>query len=137
MLARVKNRLDTAHRAISTLDEVIERHAVQPDDVTADALIKRFEYSSEAVWKVAQALLQEVHARPVGSPRLAIEGSLAIGLLSDAEAEEALRMVQDRNVTVHVYGLDRVEEVKERVPGYARLLRRWLAAIEQSLEERA
>lgn len=70
MLARVRNRLDMAHRVLATLEEVIERHGVQPDDVTADALIKRFEYSSEAVWKVAQALLQEVHARPVGSPRL-------------------------------------------------------------------
>ena len=48
-------------------------------------------------------------------------------------ARDALRMAQDRNLTVHTYHEALANEIRDRLPGHARLMAKWLDAIEQRL----
>lgn len=95
-----------------------------------DAAIKRFEYTFEAVWKAAQAYLTR-EGLDVASPRAAIRKSVSMGLLTQAEGESALVMVDDRNLTVHLYKEAVAQQIFERLPAHANLLAKWLEALEQ------
>lgn len=46
---------------------------------------------------------------------------------------DALRMAQDRNLTVHTCQEALANEIRDRLPGHASLMAKWLDAIEQRL----
>ena len=65
------------------------------------------------------------------SPRGVVRTSVLAGLLNPAQAEEALAMVDDRNLTVHLYKEAVAQQIFERLPGHAALLSEWLAALQR------
>jgi nucleotidyltransferase substrate binding protein (TIGR01987 family) len=128
---RLAERLADAARAVATLHEVLR----EPFSVIVrDAAIKRFEYTFEAVWKAAQLYLSN-EGFDVASPRGVVRTSVQAGLLTLEQAEGALVMVDDRNLTVHLYKEAVARQIFERLPGHAALLRDWLAAIQRRYDE--
>lgn len=69
------------------------------------------------------------------SPRSAVRVSRTIGFLTDAQAEDGMRMLTDRNLTSHTYRSTLAKEIFGRLAGHARLLDVWLKALEFRLEE--
>ncbi len=126
---RLIQRIVLARSALTRLDELVAittRTAVE-----RDALVQRFEFSFEAVWKTAQRFLALKESLQIGSPAGVIRGCRDVGLLSDSEAEAALHALDDRNLTVHTYNEELAEEIASRIPAHATLLAVWLARIEQ------
>ena len=97
-----------------------------------DATIMRFAYTFEAVWKAAQRHLAEREGLDIGSPKRAIRASRAAGLLADEEAEDGLRMADDRNLVVHIYREGLAQEISARLPRHAEVLEAWLTAMRRS-----
>ena len=126
-MGRLTERLDVALRPLGTLDELARKSTLTA--VERDALLQRFEYSLEAVWKAAQRFLSEVEGIDVGSPNAAIRASLRVALLDEQQARGALVMVHDRSLTVHTYDERLANEIAGRIPGHARVLRTWVAAM--------
>ena len=126
-MGRLTERLDVALRALGTLDELARKSSLTA--VERDALLQRFEYSLEAVWKAAQRFLSEVEGIDVGSPNAAIRASLRVDLLDEQQARDALVMVQDRNLTVHTYDERLANDIAGRIPGHANVLRTWVEAM--------
>ncbi|MFN8599642.1 MAG: nucleotidyltransferase substrate binding protein [Candidatus Binatia bacterium] len=126
-MGRLSERLDVALRALGTLDELARKSSLTA--VERDALLQRFEYSLEAVWKAAQRFLSEVEGIDVGSPNAAIRASLRVDLLDEQQARDALVMVQDRNLTVHTYDERLANDIAGRIPAHARVLRSWVDAM--------
>ena len=54
-----------------------------------------------------------------------------VGWLSDPDAEAALRLAQDRNLTVHMYRKEIGEQIRSRLTAHTVLLRRWIEALQQ------
>jgi hypothetical protein len=52
-------------------------------------------------------------------------------LLGDEDTEDALRIADDRNLTVHMYKQDVGEAIAARLAAHAGVLRRWLAALQR------
>ncbi len=99
-MERLKERLAVAPQALETLLQVL-REPKTP--IVRDASIQRFEYTFEAVWKAVQLFLRTVESLEVASPKAAIRASLQVGLLTEEQSRAALRMADDRNLTVHTY----------------------------------
>ncbi len=95
---RTDRKLTDARGALTTLFELCDLS--EPTEVERDAAIQRFEYSFETVWKSAQQVLL-IEGLEANSPRSAVRVSRTVGLLSDAQAENAMRMLNDRNLTSH------------------------------------
>ena len=55
-MERVKERLQIARKALSTLQELTDKQEL--NTVERDAAIQRFEYTFEAVWKAAQIFFE-------------------------------------------------------------------------------
>jgi len=126
-MERLKQRLDLASTALRQLRELSDRSTL--DNVQRDAAIQRFEYTFEATWKACQRYLLLREGIDAGSPKTAIRASRDANLLDDAETESALRMTDDRNLTVHTYNEALAAAIASRLPGHARLLGEWLGAI--------
>ncbi len=89
--------------ALTRLAEVVARYSAEPDEMIRDALIQRFEFSYELLWK----LFRKIHILR-GCPRSrvrtayeAIAEAGAAGWLKDRAVWEQMR--EDRNVTSHEY----------------------------------
>jgi hypothetical protein len=128
-MARLEERLADAESALATLDEAVGRGNLST--VERDAAILRLVYTFEATWKAAAFLLEQKEGIAVGSPKGAIRASRRASLLSDADAEDAVRIADDGNLTVHMYKQKVGEAIAERLAGHAAVLRRWLDALQQ------
>jgi nucleotidyltransferase substrate binding protein (TIGR01987 family) len=128
-VARVEQRIETARRALATLDEL----AVEPPGkIVRDAAIQRFEYSFEATWKAAQAVLRERLGVELASPKPVVRACFENNVLSENEARLALVMVDHRNLTAHTYNESLADEIFAAIPGYRQLLRAWIEGIEKA-----
>jgi nucleotidyltransferase substrate binding protein (TIGR01987 family) len=124
---RLKQRLEMARRALTTLSELSDLAA--PNDVERDAAIQRFGYTFEAMWKAVQRHLYVHEGRAEGSPKGTIRACREVGIMSDADASAALAMADDRNLTVHTHNEALAKALYARLGGHARLLDRWLTAM--------
>lgn len=127
-MARLTRRLAMARQALTSLDELAREPAGK---IVRDASIQRFEYTFEAVWKAAQAVLLERFGVELAAPKPVVRGCFENGLLDDDEARLALAMVDHRNLTSHTYNEALADEIFAAIPGYRVLLRAWLERMER------
>lgn len=87
-------------RAVARLQEAV---AVPADGLVRDAVIQRFEFSFELVWKTLKLFLERQGVE-AGGPRPTLKKAFAEGLIPTAEeADLWLQMVEDQNLTSHAY----------------------------------
>lgn len=86
--------------------------------ITRDAAIKRFEFTSELAWKSIQHFLraQNIVCR---SPRECLEAAFKFGLIADNPLW--LRLMEDRNLTVHTYNEAVAEKIYSHLQEYLKL----------------
>jgi len=123
-------RIQVAERALATLQDVL---AEPKSGIVRDASIQRFEYTFEAIWKAAQLFLRRHEGQEVSSPKGVVRACGQAGLLTEDQLPLALRMVDDRNLTVHTYDEGLAEELYSRLAGHRKLMEQWLRAIESGL----
>lgn len=126
----VTERLDSAEQALERLREALS--ITDPDDMVRDYAILRFTLAIETAWKAARAVLVAQGGGELfvsGQPKAMVRESVAAGWLTEAQGEAALRMVNDRNLTVHTYNQDRAQALFTRPPGHAELLGVWLVSL--------
>ncbi len=126
---RTEERLSVARRALDTLLEI----ATEPySRIVRDATIQRFEYTFEAVWKAAQAVLRSRYGVELAAPKPIIRACHESGLLDEPQARQALAMTDDRNLTSHTYDEAIAAALFSRMDGHRALLRLWLGRLEKS-----
>ncbi|MDL1909289.1 DUF86 domain-containing protein [Chloroflexi bacterium CFX6] len=132
-MERVKERLNVARKALSTLRELTDKSKLT--EVERDAAIQRFEYTFEAAWKTAQLYLSEAEGLTANSPKSAVRASWQVGLFDEKTAQTALRMVEARNLTVHTYNEKLAQSVYRQIKGYVDVLEVWLDGMEKNMGE--
>lgn len=98
-MERLTERYRLAIRAFGKFHELAIRDTLS--EIERDALIQRFEFSFELIWKCAKEYLYVQDGIDAASPKKVIRACREIGLLDEAETEQALKMVDDRNLTTH------------------------------------
>ncbi|WP_218970842.1 nucleotidyltransferase substrate binding protein [Shouchella shacheensis] len=93
-MERVKQRLQTAQKALSAFEEVLEIQS--PSAIERDASLQRFEVSFEACWKAGKQFLYDVEGLDVGSPKGVFRTFREIGYLSEEHTISCLTMINDR-----------------------------------------
>jgi len=103
-------------KAVARLKEVLD---LKKTDVIRDSAIKRFELCFDLAWKCIQA-----YARREGldcqSPRACLKTAFQLGLI-DYE-DDWLKMLDDRNLSVHTYKEKNAEDIYGRLLNYAGML---------------
>jgi nucleotidyltransferase substrate binding protein (TIGR01987 family) len=117
----IKLKQEQTQRALTSLEELVSKYSEnQTDVILRDALIQRFEYSTEAFWKYLKAYLQTEHNLSANSPREVIRTGLFAKLYSEEISQELLQMLDDRNLTSHTYVEELAESIAHRIPEYSK-----------------
>ena len=110
---RFIERQKSARETSTRLLEAIE---LEKTEIVRDAVIQRFEFTFESVWKAMQLYLEHQGHECPGS-RTVIRKAFAEALIeSEEEADLWFQMIEDRNLTTHAYD----EELSDRI--YSRIL---------------
>ena len=133
-MERLKVKIAGASKALARLREVTGIDEVPA--ITRDAAIQRFEFTFEAIWKVAKMYLREIEGFELGSPKGVLRACMQVGILSDEETSLGLEMVDDRNLTSHTYNEGLAVSIYDRLDEYVGLLTFWLERIEKRFEEK-
>ena len=83
--------MDRAVTALHTVGQALTSRywRLHTTDLERDAAIGRFEYTFEAVWKAARAVLLSREGVAASSPKGVVRASHSAGFLGDTEAEAA------------------------------------------------
>jgi nucleotidyltransferase substrate binding protein (TIGR01987 family) len=130
-MERLQIKMASASKALAKLREVTGIDEVPP--ITRDAAIQRFEFTFEAIWKVAKMYLKEIEGLEIGSPKGVLRACMQVGILSDEETSLGLEMVDDRNLTSHTYNEELAISIYERLDEYVGLLTLWLERIKKTI----
>jgi nucleotidyltransferase substrate binding protein (TIGR01987 family) len=128
-MERLQERVVIALKALKAFEAAMK--ISEPSDIERDAAIQRFEFTFEAIWKTAKEMLFVVEGIDQGSPKGVIRSCREIDLLNDRETVQLLKMVDDRNLTVHTYNEALAEEIYNNLPGYLSLMSIWIQRIKK------
>ena len=95
---KIQQSMTNLEKALSRLNDALQ--IPNPDQLYIDGTIQRFEFTLELFWKTLKRLLA-VEGIETDTPKATLKEAFQIGWLHDESAW--LQMLQDRNLTSHVY----------------------------------
>lgn len=116
-LAKKYENLVKIHRALALSIERYHKALIdQSIDIDTreerrDSLIKRFELTYDLLWKYLREYIIIVNGVTADAPRKVFQQCLSLGLTSGLETEELIDLIEDRNLTTHVYDIDLANRV--------------------------
>ena len=114
--------------AVSRLDRAIEEYRLAQSDIVRDGVIQRFEFCTELAWKTMREYLLDQGYVEINSPKAMMRQAYADGLIRDENAW--ISLLNDRNITSHIYDEGTAQRVYERIEGaYAALFCDLLTAL--------
>ena len=117
---RFIERLSDVRMSVARLAEAV----AQPEsDLVRDAVIQRFEFTFESVWKSLKLYLEH-QGHECRGPRQTLKMAFAENLIpTPEEAEKWLQMLDERNLTSHAYDETLARTIYSHIVGvYAPLL---------------
>jgi nucleotidyltransferase substrate binding protein (TIGR01987 family) len=123
-MASLEKRYLMASKALKTLHNGIERYKKSvsykesDSDYFRDALIQRFEYSIDTLWKFLKIYLQEKLQIPMefNAPKGIIEECLNANVINRTEHRMLLKCLNNRNETSHAYNEAVAQEIILEIP---------------------
>jgi nucleotidyltransferase substrate binding protein (TIGR01987 family) len=88
-----------------------------------DSVIKRFELTYELLWKYLREYMITAHGVSIDSPRKVFQECLSLSIIDESETEELIDLVEDRNLTAHVYDMDLANQVANDIQKHHDVIR--------------
>lgn len=118
----LKQRYANYVKAISTLKNMVkqfhESTSVENHETTRDALIKRFEYSIDTLWKLLKNYIEVQHSITAASPRAVLKLCSDNNIITEKQYVMLIKMVEDRNITSHTYNEKLAEQISSKISDY-------------------
>ena len=113
LMDRLHEKYEQFEAAVSRLREALEDYRSTPLSSVRDGVIQRFEFCAELAWKTMREYLLDQGYTEINSPKAVIRQAFAYGMIEDAEGW--VRLMNDRNLTSHVYDERTAEEIFRRI----------------------
>jgi len=117
--------LEDFEKAILRLKEVM---GLEKTDVVRDSAIKRFELCFDLMWKCIKAYAKKEGVECF-SPRACLKTAFQLKLIDYDEAW--LKILDDRNLTTHIYKEKYAEEVYSRLLNYIEYFKKLLNRLKE------
>ena len=102
-----------------------------PSPLQSDAVLQRFEFTFELCWKTLRIHLSENEGIEVSSPKGSLKEAFRQGLIEETEEQPFVQMLQDRNLSTHIYDEIETIEIFKRVSSrHLPLLKKLLSRIQ-------
>lgn len=121
--------LNDFEKAVARLKEVLD---LKKTDVIRDSAIKRFELCFDLAWKCIQAFARR-EGLDCQSPRACLKTAFQLGLIE--YEDDWLKMLDDRNLSVHTYKEKNAEDIYGRLHRYSEMLKNLVAGLGQEVRK--
>lgn len=111
----LEEKFEDFQKALNAFSEIL---SVEKNTINRDAALKRFEFTFELFWKVIKLYLKEKEGIDCHSPKGCIREVRLPLDLKEEDIEKCISMVEDRNLSVHIYSEEMADEMYEKLPGY-------------------
>ena len=125
-MERLKERIDVTKKALLAFDDVLNHPY---STIVRDAAIQRFEFTLEAIWKLAQRHLILHEGLESASPKSVIRDCFQAKLIDENQTHVLLQAVDDRNLTVHTYNEKLAEQIYQNLFTYQPIFHKIYTAI--------
>lgn len=130
----VLKALNNLNKAIEVLQPEFLDSIQMPDDyeiedkyrVFRDSAVKRFEIIIDTLWKYLKLYLSKKYGVVQNSPKSVIRECFRIGEFTNKEIEQALEMVDARNMTSHIYKEEIAEQISGKFVDYYKLISKFV-----------
>lgn len=106
-------KLNNYKNALSRLHEAIEEEKASKSLAVRDGAIQRFEFTSELAWKTVREYLLSEGVTDINSPKKVMREAYNNDLIENTEGW--LRILDDRNLTSHVYDDEDAKDIYNRI----------------------
>ena len=113
LMDRLHEKYEQFEAAVFRLREALEDYRSTPRSSVRDGVIQRFEFCAELAWKTMREYLLDQGYTEINSPKAVIRQAFAYGMIEDADGW--IRLMNDRNLTSHVYDEKTAEEIFRRI----------------------
>lgn len=110
---RWKERLEDLEKAVNRLEEAIEESKKANFLTLKDGVIQRFEFTLELSWKTLKHFLNSEGIETAITPKSTVKEAFKLGILKNIDVW--LEMLDDRNLSSHIYNQTIAEEIYERI----------------------
>ncbi|TYG33989.1 nucleotidyltransferase [Lonepinella koalarum] len=106
-ITRLKQRFEHYQKALTQLMEAVEKYSNTQENIIKEGLIQRFKFTHELAWKLMKDILQ-YEGDFEGGSRTTTRQAFNLGYISQGEIW--MEMIKTRNLTVHTYNEDILED---------------------------
>lgn len=114
LMGKFEEKYTKFQDAVLRLREALTEYEATPTSTVRDGTIQRFEFCAELAWKTLREYLLEQGYTGINSPKATIRQGFAEGAVTD---EAWLALLDDRNLTSHVYDDKTAAEIFEKIKG--------------------
>ncbi len=125
-MTKKESQLQDLQTAAKRLQEAL---AIRKDDIVRDAVIQRFEFTFELLWKLLATILQE-NGMEFRGIKTVFRDAARIEIINDPE--EWFSYLEARNLTTHTYDLEVAEKVYQTVKKFNNSLQMLLPKLEDA-----
>ena len=113
VLDKFQTKLDNFHKAVKRLEEALQETEIIESSTMRDGTIQRFEFTTELAWKTAREYLLQQDVLDINSPKAVMREAFHNRLITDEQGWS--RILQDRNITSHLYDEQDADDVFYRI----------------------
>jgi len=117
-MAYLKEKLNLLKKALKSWEKILKEPY---SEITRDAAIQRYEFNYELLWKCVKISLKENEGIDCDSPKACFRSLKNILKLSEKEVLLCLKMVDDRNLSVHTYSEQLAKALYQRTKEYFKI----------------
>lgn len=129
-MAYLKEKLALMKKALKSWEKILDEPY---SEIVRDAAIQRYEFNYELLWKCVKLFLKEHEGLDCNSPRSCFRALKSIFQLSEEDVLLCLRMVDDRNLSVHTYSENLAKALYKRTKDYFKISARIFDEIDKNI----
>lgn len=122
------DKLISAEQALARFEAILADP--RQDEITRDATIQRFEFTSEICWKALQEVLKQKYDLEVRYPKGCYQTAFQVALIDEDLCLALGRTVKDRNLTSHTYHEGLAQHIYGHLPAHAKAFRELLNCLQ-------
>ncbi|MGL4943294.1 MAG: HI0074 family nucleotidyltransferase substrate-binding subunit [Thermoguttaceae bacterium] len=113
LVEKLQEKVKDYVSAVERLGESLVEYNATKSTTVRDGAIQRFEFSTELAWKTAREYLTDQGLERLNSPKAIMKQAFSYGLVDDSD--NWIDILDDRNMTSHIYDEELVNEVFSRI----------------------
>lgn len=113
IMSKLNDKRTHFTQAVGRLKEAIQDYENHPLATIRDGVIQRFEFCTELAWKTTREYLIEQGYTEINSPKSVMKQAYADHLIEDETSW--LELLNDRNITSHLYDEESAQEIFENI----------------------